>query len=135
YAAPTSGDAPTVALLTGRGKYAKLVWDEAQTQVAFIGNQDDSAAKQPASKLYRWDRNGSTAEELVSPATPGLRKGFGPSDKGAVTFSKDGRHSFFGCPPAPARAQKDEAANAPAEDRVSVDLWHWKDDYIQPMQK
>ena len=135
YAAGTSGDAPPAALLTGRGKYAKLVWDEAQTQVAFVSNHDDAGAKQSPSKLYRWDRSASTAEELVSPATPGLRKGFAPSDKGAVTFSKDGRHIFFGCAPASARPEKDEAANTPVEDRVSVDLWHWKDDYIQPMQK
>ncbi len=135
YAVAASPDASPVALLAGRGKYTKLVWDEAQAQIAFVSDRADADVKQPPVKLYRWDRGGAAAEELVSPATPGLRKGFVLSDKGAVAFSKDGRHIFFGCVPETGRPAKDEAADTPAEDRVSVDLWHWKDDYIQPMQK
>src|SRR6185503_7420300 len=35
----------------------------------------------------------------------------------------------------PPEAEPDPAENANPDDKVSVDLWHWKDDFIQPMQK
>src|SRR5262249_15117972 len=47
-------------------------------------------------------------------------------------FSKDGEHLFFGCAPVLAEKRADPAL---AEDRAAFDLWHWRDDYIQPMQK
>jgi len=40
--APGSSDAP-VALLSGKGKYLKLTWDENQTQLAFISDRAGSA--------------------------------------------------------------------------------------------
>ena len=52
---PGAADAPA-ALLAGKGKYASLTWDENQTQIAFLSDRDDAAAKQPKWKLYRWDR-------------------------------------------------------------------------------
>jgi dipeptidyl aminopeptidase/acylaminoacyl peptidase len=133
YAAATAGDAAPSALLSGKGKYSKLVWNEKQTDLAFLSDRDDAASRQAKFKLYIWDRQAPAASELVSTATPGFRPGFVVSDKAAVTFSKDGQHVFFGCalPPAPER----RADAVPAEDRAGFDLWSWKDDYIQPMQK
>ena len=40
--------------MEGKGKYAKIAWDENQTQLAFLSDRDDSAARQPKWKLYRW---------------------------------------------------------------------------------
>lgn len=132
YSLTTStADAPA-ALLTGKGKYTKLSWDENQTELAFLSDRDDAAAAQPRMKLYRWDRKGATATELVSASTPNFKPGYVISDKGAITFSLDGSRIFFGVAPPP-EPEKDEGEDA--DDKVSVDLWHWKDDYIQPMQK
>ncbi|HWC95162.1 MAG TPA: prolyl oligopeptidase family serine peptidase [Candidatus Sulfopaludibacter sp.] len=125
-------DAPA-ALLTGKGKYLKLTWDEKQTEVAFLSSRDDAAAKQPKWKLYRWDRQSPAAAELVSAATPGLRPGFAISDKGNLSFSKDGGHLYFGVAvPVP---EKVADADASTDDKAVVDLWSYKDDYIQPIQK
>ncbi|MEO6725974.1 MAG: prolyl oligopeptidase family serine peptidase, partial [Blastocatellia bacterium] len=52
----------------------------------------------------------------------------------AINFSQDGSRLFFGIAPPP-EPEKDPADAVAEEDKVSVDLWHWKDDYIQPMQK
>ena len=66
---------------------------------------------------------------------PGFRKEFVISDKGALSFSRDGTRLFFACAP-PAPEKKPDAADAPADDsKAVVDLWSYKDDYIQPMQK
>ncbi|MEK6406453.1 MAG: prolyl oligopeptidase family serine peptidase [Acidobacteriota bacterium] len=131
--AAASTDAP-VALLTGMGKYTKLSWDDKQTQLAFLSDRDDAASAQPKSKLYLWDRKSAAAAELVSTATPNFRANYVISDKGQINFSLDGGRVFFGVAPT-VEPEKDETEDAPADDKVSVDLWHWKDDYIQPMQK
>src|ERR1035438_6092393 len=70
-----AGDA--TALLEGKGKYSKLTVDENQTELAFLSDRDDAAARQPKWKVYRWDRQASAAAELVSDQTPGLRSGMG----------------------------------------------------------
>src|ERR1019366_5900516 len=136
---PGIGDAP-VALAEGKGKYARLTWDENQTQVVFLSDRDDAAAKQPKWKLYRWERQSPAASVLaasvlVSGDMAGFRQEFAISDKGTLSFSKDGTRVFFACSP-PAPDKKDEAADVPADDtKAVVDLWSYKDDYIQPIQK
>ncbi|MEO6725141.1 MAG: hypothetical protein ABIU20_02500, partial [Blastocatellia bacterium] len=131
---PNLNDAAPAELLTGKGKYSKLTWDEEQTQMAFASDRDDAAAKQPKSKLYHWKRGDAKAVEIISTATPGFRAGLAISERGAINFSQDGSRLFFGIAPPP-EPEKDPADAVAEEDKVSVDLWHWKDDYIQPMQK
>jgi dipeptidyl aminopeptidase/acylaminoacyl peptidase len=132
YALTTATTDAPVALLAGKGKYAKLSWDEKQTQLAFISDRDDATAPQPKFKLYHWPRNAATAAEIVSTASPNFRQGWGISDKGNIAFSLDGAKLFFGAAPAPEAEKEDDT---PADEKVMVDLWHYKDDYIQPMQK
>ena len=135
FAVTTStADAP-VALLTGKGKYAKLTWDENQTQLVLLSDRDDASSAQPRLKVYRWDRKAASAAEMVSTATPNFKAGYVISERGAINFSLDGGKVFFAVAP-PGEPEKDESEDpAAADDKVSVDLWHWKDDYIQPMQK
>src|SRR6266404_2943097 len=132
--ATSTADGP-VPLLTGKGKYTKLTWDEKQTQLVLLSDRDDAASTQPRLKLYRWDRKAGAATELVSTATPNFKPGYVISERGAINFSLDGSKVFFGVAP-PSEPEKDESEDAASsDDKVSVDLWHWKDDYIQPMQK
>ncbi|MEO8386626.1 MAG: hypothetical protein ABI583_15350, partial [Betaproteobacteria bacterium] len=56
YALSTKDATQPIALLSGKGKYTKLVWDREQTQTAFLSDRDDAAAKVPAFKLYHWPR-------------------------------------------------------------------------------
>jgi dipeptidyl aminopeptidase/acylaminoacyl peptidase len=131
--ATSSADAP-VPLLAGKGKYTKLTWDDKQTQLALLSDRDDAASDQPRLKLYRWDRKSGAAAELVSTTTQNFKPGYVISDKGPITFSLDGTRVFFGVAP-PAAPEREDGEDASSDDKVSVDLWHWKDDYIQPMQK
>ncbi|HVG19288.1 MAG TPA: prolyl oligopeptidase family serine peptidase, partial [Blastocatellia bacterium] len=129
---PGAADAPAT-LVAGKGKYAKLTWDDKQTQLAFISDRDDAASAQPKFKLYHWDRKAAQASALVSNTTPNFRRGMVISDKSDLAFSLDGSRVFFGVIPAPEPEKDDE--DAASDDKVTADLWHWKDDYIQPMQK
>ncbi len=133
YVATPGNDAAPVDLLTGKGKYSRLTWDDDQTQMAFISDRDDAEAKQPKFKLYHWDRKSAKAAEIVSTATPGFRSEMVISERGGLSFSLDGGELFLGVAPPP--EPEKEADAEPAEEKVVADLWHWKDDYIQPMQK
>jgi dipeptidyl aminopeptidase/acylaminoacyl peptidase len=152
YIVSTAADAAPLAVLSGKGKYQKLTWDDEQTELAFISDRDDQTAKQPKFKVYLWERgsgvgvtpgassNHTTAAappaaiEVVSNSSPGFRKDFVVSDKANLSFSLDGARLFLGAttPPEPDRNPDEEPL---ADEKVLVDLWHWKDDYIQPIQK
>ncbi|QQS45609.1 MAG: S9 family peptidase [Acidobacteriota bacterium] len=131
--APGDESAPA-GLLAGKGKYTRLTWDEDQTQMAFLSDRDDAAAKQPKFKVYHWDRKSSSAREVVSAGTAGVRPGYVVSERGGLGFSRDGSRLFLGLAPAP-EPEKDPDEAAPNDEKVVVDLWHWKDDFIQPMQR
>ncbi len=76
----------------------------------------------------------NSAAEIVSPSTAGFRKDFVVSDKATLGFSLDGSRLFLGAAPPP-EPEKSADEEVPADEKVLVDLWHWKDDYIQPLQK
>jgi dipeptidyl aminopeptidase/acylaminoacyl peptidase len=132
YAVTTASADAATALLAGKGKYSKLTWDDKQTQIAFVSDRDDAAAAQPKFKLYHWPRSAATAAEIVSTTSPNFRQGWVVSDKGNLSFSLDGAKLFLGVAPAPEAEKEDDT---PADEKVVADLWHYKDDYIQPMQK
>ena len=151
YAVTTQPEAAPAGLLTGKGKYLKLTWDEEQTELAFISDRDDAEAKQPKFKVYLWNRNGpatvvggadrnhagaavNNATEIVSTSSAGFRKDFVVSEKGTLAFSLDGGRLFLGAAPPP-DPEKNPDEEIPADEKVLVDLWHWKDDYVQPIQK
>jgi dipeptidyl aminopeptidase/acylaminoacyl peptidase len=141
---PDSAAAPAV-LMDGKGAYLKLTFDENQTQLAFLSDRGDASAKAPQWKIYGWDRKAPTASELVSASTAGLQPGMAISDKGNLAFSRDGSRLFFGV--AKPAGKPDDAADAsetgePAasaaaatDDKAVVDVWSYKDEYLQTVQK
>ena len=152
YVVSTQSDAAPVAVLSGKGKYQKLTWDEEQTELAFISDRDDAEAKQPKFKVYLWDRGGTPTvregannnhtipgrhrlrSKLFPTASPGFRKDFVVSDKANLSFSLDGSRLFLGAAPPP-EPEKNADEEVSADEKVIADLWHWKDDYIQPIQR
>ncbi len=144
----------TVALLKGLGNYKNLTFDEKGTQLAFTSDRDDYKSEKSISKLYHWSSGaGATklvplakkpassadavelvaasagAVELVPAQAKGFPAGMAVSENGKLQFSKDGGRLFFGIAAAPAPEPKD------APEPVKVDIWSWKDPYLQPMQK
>ena len=135
FAVTTSeGDSAPVTLLTGKGKYQRLTWDEDNTQIAFTSDKEDAEAKQPKVRVYYWNRKDPQATEVVSVASSGFRKDLVVSDRANLSFSLDGSHLFLGTAPPP-EPERNPDEEIPADEKVLVDLWHWKDDYIQPIQR
>lgn len=152
YSLIPGSDAAPAGLLTGKGKYSKLTWDVPQKQLAFLSDHDDAGAKPAKFKAWLWDRKSPAPEAVVGLTTPGFKSGYGVAESGAVSFSRDGARLFVGCAPLDMLAALDRApaaaptvsgipapasngAASPGEEKLLADLWHWKDDYIQPMQK
>src|SRR6185436_1790008 len=134
YAVTTDSDSEPVALLSGKGKYQRLTWDEDNTQLAFTSDKEDADAKQPKFRVYEWNRKDPQATEVVSVSSPGFRKEFVVSERANLSYSLDGSHLFLGTAPPP-EPEKNPDEEIPADEKVLVDLWHWKDDYVQPIQK
>lgn len=111
----TSSGAPT-PLLTGKGKFNRLVWNDGQTQLAFFAH----------SKLHVWIRTAAAASEVT-----GCASGLEVSDKNPIHFSADGQRIFFGCAPVARKTDQEESA----DDKVTFELWHWKDAEVQSVQK
>jgi dipeptidyl aminopeptidase/acylaminoacyl peptidase len=129
-------DAAASALLAGKGKYSKITWDSNQREMAFLSTHDG-----PTYKAYLWNRSGAPVE-AVSTSTPGFKSGYGIFERGQISFSRDGSRLFLSSAPLDQIAAAEREANAtpaaaatPGEDKVIADLWSWKDDFVQPMQK
>lgn len=126
-------DEDPVPLLSGSGRYQKLAWDEEQTRLAFLSDHDHPKISPPHLDLWTWDVRSSAATRLLVSDASEFPDGWLISGKANLTVAKGGERIFFGTAPVePAPAPRDEI---PDDERVSVDLWSWKDDYIQPMQK
>lgn len=128
--ATAGGDA--VTLISGKGRYQHLAWDENEKALAFVGNSSANAEdKKPPYKLYLWKVGETNAAEVVTASSPGFRQGFVINDHAALAFSKDGSRLFFGAaPPSPP-----PHATAIDEDKASFDLWKYNEPDIPPVQK
>ncbi len=125
----TMADGAVRPLLCGLGHYKGLAFDESGGQLAFVSDRDTYKADASPYALYYWAAPREKAVELVSSTTPGVPSGAAVSENGTLAFSKDGRRLFLGTAPAP----KAEPADAP--DPIKVDIWHYRDPDLQPMQK
>ena len=119
------------ALLEGEGRYEQLAVSKDGAQVAFLTDRDDVDADQPEFTLYRAGWPDWQAEPLAASSTDGVPDGWWVSEHGDVRFSEGGALLRFGTAPRPEPEAEDETL---AEDEVTLDIWNWKDPYLQPMQ-
>ena len=115
-------------LLTGKGDYTQMAFDEGETQFAFLSNRDDHEADDPTSKLYYW--TAGVLDTLVTSDTPGIPDGWRIGDGGNVSFSESGARLFLGTQPVP----EPEPEEVDEDDEVVLDIWNWKDPLLQPNQ-
>lgn len=105
-------DGARTVLKSGKARYAKLTFDADGKQLAFLA---DGAA-------YGWRRGENAAVEWVKAPV---------SDRGTFAFTKNGAALVFGV----ASRGKEEKAPAADDDKAVFELWHWKDERIQTVQK
>ncbi|MCS7044397.1 MAG: prolyl oligopeptidase family serine peptidase [Bryobacteraceae bacterium] len=126
YAFTPGAEGQPAALKSGKGKYSKIAWDRAQRRLAFF---EEKRA------VWVWDRGSAAAAEAVTNQTPGIPQGMEVSANGTLQFSADAQRLFVPVAPPQEERREGEEAQQEAQDRVLMDLWHWKDDLVQPMQR
>ncbi|WP_232516164.1 alpha/beta hydrolase family protein [Chitinophaga caeni] len=114
----------------GDGMYKQFNFDKRGEQVAFVVSRDSSKALQHFYELKYYQPKLDSAETVVTNASPGIPRGWGVSENGRISFSDDGSKLFFGT--APIRPPKD--TSIVDFEVAKVDIWHYQDDYLQPMQ-
>lgn len=125
-----SDDASISILLSDEGTIKNPVLDEKGTKVAFLHTRDTSETRIYALR-YGLIASGTT-DVVTDIYTSGLPVGWSPSVNETIRFSQDGSKLFFGTSPSPIPEEKDTLL---PEEKPVVDIWHWKDDAIQPQQK
>jgi dienelactone hydrolase len=121
----------TKVLMQGLNDAKSFAMDEEGNQLAFVAERDSSTkALQKFYKLYYYKGTSDSAELLADRFTTGVPKGWTVSEFAKIEFSQSGKRLFFGT--APILPPKD--TTVPEIDRVSVDVWSYKDDFLQPQQ-
>jgi len=117
-------------LIAGKGSFKNFVFDEENEHVAFVGEQSPEKQEIKNWNVYYNSLSLDTAQILVDYDMPGLPAKWSVSGDGRVNFSKDGKKIFFGI--APVKKPKD--TTIVDFEVAKVDVWNYKDDYLQPMQ-
>ncbi len=105
--------------------------DEDGKQLAFLAERDSSVKSlQQFYQLYYHMDGMDSAKLLANKNTNGIPIGSTIGEFSTIRFSKSGKRLFFGI--SPILPIKDTVT--PEFERVNVDIWGPKDDYIQPIQ-
>ena len=166
FAANLLDAATAKPIKSGLGRYYRVAWNEAQTQLAFFFDEKPTTPPSPPSvdpanpapaplpdpdalsrkpRVYLWERGTkdgevSAAVELLGPSTAGLKANWQIVDRGGLSFSADGKKLIVNAAPIPQPPPASVAPPAPGDEQPAnpnfdMNLWHWKDEAIQPMQK
>ena len=117
-------------LSAGKGVYKNLAFDDAGRQLAFTAEKHPEKALAKPFSLYYADLRADSARVLLAPSASVLKPGWSPSGFGKVLFSDSGEKLFFGTAPDPLP----QDTTLVDFETAKLDIWNYKDDYLQPMQ-
>ena len=120
------------SVMEGIGNYKQLVVAEDGSQVAFLSDRGDYEAEQAEFTLYHASGPDWQGAAVADSRTAGIPAGWWVSENGSVGFSDGGGRLHFGTATRPEPDEEDDKTLD--EDRVTVDIWNWKDPYLQSMQ-
>ncbi|WP_036678875.1 S9 family peptidase [Daejeonella oryzae] len=115
---------------SGKGQYKNLAFDEDGDQLAFLSEKAPEKTLQKFYKLYYFTALQDSATIIADQKTEGIPLNWSVSGDGKVYFSKNGQKLYFGT--APIQLPKD--TTIVDFEVAKVDVWNYKDDYLQPMQ-
>jgi dipeptidyl aminopeptidase/acylaminoacyl peptidase len=124
-----TGASKEIGVLKGVAK--GLVSDESGSQLAFLFSAD--TAKTKVYSLYYWSEKDNAPRCIADVTTQGMTTGWSVSENGRISFTPNGQRIFFGTAKKP-EVKKEEKDTLLADDKVSVDIWHWREDVLQSIQ-
>ena len=119
-----------VDLYYNAGVSKNISLDKQGKQVAFTLSHD--TIKNKAFGLFYYDVQKKRLTDVSGVDFNNLHKDWSVSTHGSIFFNDKGDELYFGQAPKPKPEPKDTLTK---DEKVSVDIWTWHDDYLQPMQK
>ena len=117
-------------ILKGGNDFKGFTFTEDGSKLAFVAERDtNTKALQKFYQLYLFT-GGDSAKILIDKKSVGMQLGMTVSENGNVSFSKSGNRLLFGT--APIQPPKDTTLID--IDLVKLDVWNYKDDYLQTQQ-
>ena len=121
----------TDTLSRGGNTFKQLTISDDGSQIAYLAERDSKPKDlQKFHKLWYYKAGMDSATLLADRNHAGIEKGMTISDNGRLSFSDSGKRLMFGT--APIQVPKD--TTLVEMDLVKLDVWHYKDDYLQPTQ-
>jgi dipeptidyl aminopeptidase/acylaminoacyl peptidase len=120
----------TKRVLAGPGRYQGLTFDRSGRQLAFLTDRDEFPKNKARFALY-YSTGGDPARIAVRHDGVGTDMVVAANAAGSMQFTKAGDALIFGVGPTPA----DSVPADSLTEKAVFDLWHYKDQYIQPSQK
>ncbi|WP_449436296.1 hypothetical protein [Pedobacter steynii] len=117
-------------LVNGKGNFKNFVFDDESESVAFLGERSPEKAEIKDYFIYYNSPSLDTAQVLVDNEIPGFPAKWAVSGDGKLSFNKEATKLFFGI--APIKKPKDTTLID--FEHAKLDVWSYKDDYLQPMQ-
>lgn len=118
-------------LLVGGNDFRNFTFSEDGNSLVFLAERgSDKKALQKFYELYLFKNGGDTAVKIIDTSSAGMPVHYDVSKYGRLKFSKKGNRLLFGT--AAIRAPKDTSLID--IDLVKLDIWNYKDDYLQSQQ-
>lgn len=115
----------------GGNDFKNFSFSEDGSQLAFVAERDVKPKElQKFYKLWYYADGMDTALMIVDKNSVGMKLGMTVSEFGNTSFSKTGKRLFFGT--APIQPPKDTTLID--FETAKLDIWHYKDDYLQTVQ-
>jgi len=115
-------------LFAAKGWAKNLAPDQTGEQLSFLYSVDTTATK--LYQLAYWKESELT-RIVIDTTNKLLPEGWTVSEYETPAFTNDGLDVFLGIAPKPIRAGKDTLTD---DEKVSVDIWNWKDNELQTQQ-
>ncbi|MBS4059132.1 MAG: S9 family peptidase [Bacteroidetes bacterium] len=116
-------------IFEGKGVVKNISFDEIGSQIAFLYSADTS--KRQIFSLGFMGQKDSRAKIVADSTHGSLPRNWTASEHFKPKFSEDGTALYFGIAPKPISRLKDTLT---ADEKVSVDIWNWKDGQLQTQQ-
>lgn len=113
-----------------KAEYKSLRFDDAGKQLVYLSTKDTSKVAQKVFDLRYFSHSADSAIILADTTTMGLPNNWIFNENSSPYFSENGKRLLIGS--APKQAPKD--TTIVSFEVASLDIWHWKDPYLQPQQ-
>jgi len=119
----------TTAVIKGIGDYRGLTVHSKSERILFTSDHENYQAEKPARSVYL-AANGRLEKLDLSGGLD--ERGFVYAERAQLQFSESGNRIFFGAEPQ--KPKEDKKPEVSDDEKVVVDIWHYQDPLLQPMQ-